>query len=127
MWKKNGCELTSASWKPDDDNIVAIGGNDGGIEILDIRNTTNSVYELNQFSRGVHKIVFNPDCPSQLAGCCDSTDLKVFDLSKNCANIFENNTHTDFVRGLAWYNNDLITCSWDNTILRHSIELETNA
>ncbi|XP_058791274.1 methylosome protein WDR77-like [Phymastichus coffea] len=124
LWKNSCCGLTAASWKFDDENTVAIGGIDGSIAIFDIRNIGVAVYEFIQFPRGIHKLLFNPNSSNQLAGCCDSTEIKVFDSSNNYSSIFENTAHKDFVRGLAWHKSDLITCSWDNTVLRHSITTE---
>lgn len=116
------------SWKSNDANTIAVGANDGTISILDIRNAGAApVHESVEFSRAVRKLLFNPDCSTQLAGCCDATEVKVFDTSKTINNIFENNVHTDFVRGLAWHKNELLTCSWDNTIHRHSITSEISA
>ncbi|XP_001599571.4 methylosome protein 50 [Nasonia vitripennis] len=125
LWKKSGCGLTTSSWKVDDEHIIAVGGIDGSISILDIRNIGAApVCESIHFSRGVHKLLFNPNHSNQLAGCCDATELKIFDTSINCKTIFQSNPHKDFIRGLAWHKRDLITCSWDNTILRHTVTSE---
>ncbi|KAJ8666947.1 hypothetical protein QAD02_008609 [Eretmocerus hayati] len=122
LWKKSGVGLTSVSWKFNDENIVAIGGIDGSIAIIDIRNLgANPLHESIEFPRGVHKLLFSCNNPNQLAGCCDSTEVKVFDTSDNCKTILNDDSHDDFVRGLAWHKSDLITCSWDNTVLRHPI------
>ena len=126
MWEKPHCPLTAASWKPNDENLVAIGAIDGSISIHDIRNIGVPIYESIQFSREIHRLKFNPDKPTQLAGCCDSVEVKVFDIDSNCKSIYENNAHTDFVRGLTWHNSDLITCSWDNTVLRHTLAPKLN-
>lgn len=59
--------------------------------------------------------------PNQLAGCCDGNVVKIFDTDKSLATIYEDDRHRDFVRGLAWQQNKLLTCSWDNTVLHHSL------
>ncbi|XP_014210089.1 methylosome protein 50-like [Copidosoma floridanum] len=123
LWEKQDCGLTAVSWKPNDQNVLALGAEDGSVIILDIRHIgPNPIHESVQFPRGVRKLLFNTVNPTQLAGCCDSTEVKVLNVKEdNVEVIFENNAHSDFVRGLAWHQNDLITCSWDNTVLRHSI------
>lgn len=59
--------------------------------------------------------------PNQLAGCCDGNMVKMFDIDRNLVTIYEDDRHQDFVRGLAWHQNKLLTCSWDNSILNHSL------
>lgn len=57
-----------------------------------------------------------------MAGCCDGTEVKVFDMSNGGKVLYESNEHSDFVRGLAWEDNgSLLTASWDNTVLKHVI------
>jgi WD40 repeat protein len=89
---------------------------------LDIRRIGETpLYESTKSSRGIRKLLFNPDHPDELASCYDATEVKVFDISNHCTNVYVDNVHTDFVRGLAWHKSDLISCSWDNTVVRHSI------
>lgn len=89
--------------------------------ILDIRKTTSEpIYQANHFVRSVKKLMFNSNYPTLLAGCCDAEDLKVFDVDNNNVKVLkEDVSHSDFVRGLTWQEKDLITCSWDNKVLRH--------
>jgi len=124
LYEKQDCGLTAAAWKSDDQNIVAVGGEDGSISILDIRNiNSDPISESVYFPRSIRRLLFNSNNPTQLAACCDSTEVKVFHVNSDKVKIiFENNTHSDFVRGLAWHKNDLITCSWDNTVKRHSVQ-----
>ena len=75
----------------------------------------------------MHKLLFNPNSPNQLAGCCDSTEVKVFDSFNDFLPIYENNAHTDFVRGLAWHKSELVTCSWDNRVLTHKVLCTSSA
>ncbi|XP_011494723.1 PREDICTED: methylosome protein 50-like [Ceratosolen solmsi marchali] len=121
LWK-NECGLTASSWQPNNENIVAVGGLDGIISILDIRRIGETpLYETPESSRGIRNLLFDPDQPSKLASCYDNTEVKIFDISNDCKNIFTNDEHADFVRGLAWHKSDLITCSWDNTVVRHIV------
>lgn len=40
--------------------------------------------------------------------------------------MYQDDHHTDFVRGLTWFNRYLYSCSWDNTVLKHTIDFEIN-
>ncbi|XP_015178911.1 PREDICTED: methylosome protein 50-like isoform X3 [Polistes dominula] len=121
--EKYGYGLTSVSCSPISDNIVAIGAIDGSVTLIDIRNTDDVLFESFVFSRSIHKLLFNPnpERSSQLACCCDDVVFKVIDTNKDCNVIYENITHTDFVRGLAWYKDELLSCSWDDQVLKHTI------
>ncbi|XP_043463499.1 methylosome protein 50-like [Leptopilina heterotoma] len=121
IFKKKNCGLTAIAWKPNDENIAAIGAEDGSITIVDIRNPNSEVSSNVLFDRAVYKLEFNPQIPNQLAGCCDGNMVKMFDIDRSLATIYEDDRHQDFVRGLAWYQNKLLTCSWDNNILNHSL------
>lgn len=57
----------------------------------------------------------------QLACCSDDTSVKVFDAYREMLPIFEDNSHDDFVRGLAWYKDDLYSCSWDGNVIKHVV------
>jgi len=57
----------------------------------------------------------------QLACCFNNTTVNVFDSNKELLEIFKDNSHNDFVRGLAWYKNDLFSCAWDGTVNKHII------
>lgn len=57
----------------------------------------------------------------ELACCCDDTFVEVLDINRDFSSVYKNARHTDFVRGLAWYKDDLLSCSWDNTVLKHTI------
>lgn len=57
----------------------------------------------------------------QLACCSDATSVKVFDTYREMLPVFEDNSHSDFVRGLAWYKDDLFSCSWDGNVIKHVV------
>ncbi|XP_046435347.1 methylosome protein 50 [Neodiprion fabricii] len=117
------CGLTAAAWNPKNVHELVIGDADGRILVLDVRQSSSEPVFQNPraFSRGVYRLLFNPARNDQFAGCCDSTEVKVFDTSNNMEVIYENKNHRDFVRGLAWDQNCLLTASWDNTVLEHAI------
>ncbi|KAK2581316.1 hypothetical protein KPH14_008091 [Odynerus spinipes] len=122
--EKDGYGLTAVSWNPTSDNIIAIGADDGSITLMDIRNTDSILLESLVFSRPIHKLVFNPnpERSEQIACCCDDVVIKILETNKNYNAIYEDDRHTDFVRGLAWYNDELLSCSWDDMVLKHTIK-----
>ncbi|XP_012287432.1 methylosome protein 50 [Orussus abietinus] len=119
IFENDDCSLTSVAWDPCDEHICAVGTLDGNIILLDTRKPKASLEHQSVFPRGIHKLLFHPEKPHRLAGCCDDSIVKICDTSKELAIVYKDDRHADFVRGLAWHNKDLITCSWDDTVLRH--------
>jgi len=46
--------------------------------------------------------------------------VKVFDVHREMQ-IYGDSSHCDFVRGLAWYKDDLYSCSWDENVTKHIV------
>lgn len=116
--------LTSVNWNFVMDNIIAIGTENGDVILVDTRKSTDSALKNSRvFSRSVHKLLFNPnpERSEELACCADDTIVRVVDINKKFSSIYEDGSHRDFVRGLAWYKNELISCSWDNAVNKHTI------
>lgn len=58
----------------------------------------------------------------QLACCFDNTIVNVFDSSRQLVEIYkDDNSHSDFVRGLAWHNDVLYSCAWDGDVNKHTV------
>lgn len=53
--------------------------------------------------------------------CADDVKVKIIDCEQDHAVIMEDNLHVDFVRSLAWNRNELLSCSWDNTVQKRSL------
>ncbi|XP_033340350.2 methylosome protein WDR77 [Megalopta genalis] len=121
---KKDFSLTAASWNYSLDHLIAIGTDNGDVILVDIRKTSDSVLQESKiFSKSVHKVLFNPnpERSEELACCCDDILVQVLDINRNLSSIYENERHIDFVRGLAWYKDELFSCSWDNTVNKHTI------
>ena len=121
---KKDLGLTSVNWNTILDHIVAIGSEGGDVSLIDIRNAgASALQESCIFPRSVHKLLFNPnpERSEELACCCDDTIVEVLDINKEFSSVYKNEGHADFVRGLAWYKDELISCSWDNTVVKHAI------
>ncbi|KOC67425.1 Methylosome protein 50 [Habropoda laboriosa] len=124
---KRDVGLTAVSWNPNIENFLAIGTDNGEVVIVDARRSDIEVLrELSAFTRPVHKLLFNPNAEKleELAVCCDNTSVEVLDINSQFSPIYKDNRHTDFVRGLTWFNNYLYSCSWDNTALKHTMDFE---
>lgn len=124
---KRDASLTAVSWNPNLENILAIGTDNGEVIIVDARKSNSEVLrELSAFSRPVHKLFFNPNAEKleELAVCCDNTSVEVLDINSQFSPIYKDGRHTDFVRDLTWFNNRLYSCSWDNTVLKHTIDFD---
>lgn len=120
---EHSCGLTASSWSPINEHEIAVGGLDGTVTLIDTRQPGKKIFQIDAFSRQVHKLKYHPKRESILAGCCDDIQVKVMIVeSDSLSNIYIDDRHTDFVRSIAWNNDDLLSCSWDNTILNHPIK-----
>lgn len=123
--EKNDCPLTAVTWNPNVDHLVAIGSEEGNVILVDVRQAdARSSHESIKCDRGVHKLLFNPnpEKQEQLACCFDNTIVNVFDSSRQLVEIYkDDNSHSDFVRGLAWHNDVLYSCAWDGDVNKHTV------
>lgn len=121
---QNSTGLTAVSWNSLLEHMLAIGARDGSVTLFDLRNLQTPVLQdVSIFPRSVHKLLFNPSSEhsGQLACCCDDTTVKVINANKDLSLIYENDNHTDFVRGLTWFKDELYSCSWDNSVVKHIV------
>ncbi|XP_032685446.1 methylosome protein 50-like [Odontomachus brunneus] len=122
--RKQKC--SSISWNPVMDQYLAIGEDCGVIALIDIRQPNEPVFELTVDNRSVWKVLFNPIRKDLLACCFDNTSVKVLHVSKDVQVIMEDNEHTDFVRGLAWYKDDLFSCALDDNVIKRTVSFNDN-
>ncbi|XP_014479983.1 PREDICTED: methylosome protein 50-like [Dinoponera quadriceps] len=115
----------SISWNTAMAQFVAIGGDCGMIELIDVRQPDEPLFNSCLDTGSVWKVLFNPDRTrkNQLACCFDSTFVRVLDISKEMRVVMEDNKHTDYVRGLAWCEGDLFSCAWDDNVIKRTIPL----
>ncbi|EZA50092.1 hypothetical protein DMN91_006316 [Ooceraea biroi] len=124
LYSKSGSQLTAVTWNTNVDHLVAIGAEDGTVMLVDVRRTdVESPDVWTKCDRGVHKLLFNPnpEKKDQLACCFNNTTVNVFDSYRELLEIYKDDGHSDFVRGLAWHKDDLFSCSWDGTVNKHVI------
>lgn len=88
--------------------------------MVDIREPKEFLSKETCFNRSVHKIKFSST--GLLAVCADDSKIVVLDTANDDMNlIYTDNRHEDFVRGLAWKENVLISCGWDKQVLLHNV------
>ncbi|XP_046997141.1 methylosome protein 50-like [Schistocerca americana] len=125
--------FTSVDWRPQKSEFVVVGSITGDIFTVDVRHPKQPLDTLAVFSRPVYKLRFS-NCHDLLAACAESTEVKVFDFKSDTATeIYSDDRHKDFVRGIAWHQRDtsFYTCGWDKQVFRHipseaSAEMEVN-
>ncbi|XP_011171350.3 methylosome protein 50 [Solenopsis invicta] len=124
IFRKNDCFLTAISWNKKVDHLIAIGTNNGSIALIDTRQTKTPLYESVEYDRSIHKLLFNPysERKDQLACCSDNETVKVFDISREMFTVYEDSSHSDFVRGLTWFQSDLYSCAWDARVIKHVLD-----
>lgn len=88
--------------------------------IKDLNFDLTSFYAL---QRPLYRIAVNPKRLTQFAVCGNDSRVVVVDAAEGSLRLrYEDNHHTDFVRGLAWQDADtLITCGWDTSVLVHKL------
>ncbi|XP_003396893.1 methylosome protein 50 [Bombus terrestris] len=119
---KKNIGLTAICWSPNKPNIVAIGTDGAEVIIVDIRKGGLKLLSKSiASSRPIHKLVFNPDSGrvKELAVCCDDVSVEMLDANNQLSLIYRDDRHTDFVRGLTWFDRHLYSCSWDDVVLKH--------
>ncbi|XP_075229780.1 methylosome protein WDR77-like [Lycorma delicatula] len=119
----NGEGLTSLSWYPLDDNILAIGSNFGLISLYDIR-ALSPLTMVKCFDRPLHRLTFNSI--GILAACGDTHEVKMLESKPDHSliTIYSSEEHNYFVRGLSWHplrSYQLYSCGLDEQLLCHTI------
>lgn len=122
-----GCDAgvkkpTSVAWKPSTTFVYAVGDGSGHITLKDIRQN-GTLNQWRAHKKRIFRMVFSSDNHSLLASCADDTDVCVYDIGKEKAELtYRDDSHDDFIRGLTWNGESaVITCGWDKRVLKHTI------
>lgn len=113
---------TAISWQSQNSTTFAAGDDSGNIILKDFRSTGN-IFESQVYNRRVFRLSFCPQNPLWLASCADDTNVSVLEIGKSSMTcVYEDDSHSDFVRGLAWSTDStLISCGWDKKVLKHDV------
>ncbi|GLV43808.1 WD repeat domain 37 [Carabus blaptoides fortunei] len=113
-------DKTAFLWDKRTNKPGAVSNSSGDVYLVDIREPKEFLSKETCFNRSVHKIKFSPN--GLLAVCADDSKIAVLDTANDDLNmIYTDNRHEDFVRGLAWKDNILISCGWDKQVLVHNV------
>lgn len=117
IYENEFCSLTKVKWHPTKPHSLSVTTSSGDVYILDTREPNKFISKNSCFQRSIHNISFNAD--GLLAVCADDTTIKVFDTANDDLKLLHvDETHNDFVRGLVWVNNTLVSCGWDQQVNR---------
>jgi len=102
---------------------LVVGTVGGGIALRDSSKYTHDLASINVLKRPIYRLVTNPYKTNQVAVCGNDSKVIVIDVEKEDIKIkYENDSHDDFVRGLAWKDkNQLFSCGWDKAVHAHTI------
>lgn len=103
---------------PSHSNFVIAGSSAGDIYLLDKREPKHFVTVYNCFNKPIHGLKFDKSC--KLAVCGDNSEVIVLNCSENDFKpLYISHEHTDFVRGLTWWRDELYSCGYDGKCLKH--------
>ncbi|ESO85780.1 hypothetical protein LOTGIDRAFT_195693 [Lottia gigantea] len=120
---------TCVAWQPESNNMAAFGDELGRIVVKDLRMCTESHKTIIPHNRLVHRLAFSPKKPNLLASISEDCRTVIMSIDDNIIKpLYNEIKHTDYVHGISWYNEDIITCAWDSNVVRHCIQdqRETN-
>ncbi|KAK7869381.1 hypothetical protein R5R35_000689 [Gryllus longicercus] len=119
-----GTAMTAVEWQHSTSHVVGIGGINGEVSFVDIRQPKQKISKITCFPRSVHGLCFDRGSLNKLAVCGDLEVVKVIDCMDvaNPVVCYEDGRHNDFVRGLSWHpsSNMLFSCGWDKQVLTHA-------
>ncbi|KAK8750183.1 hypothetical protein OTU49_015288, partial [Cherax quadricarinatus] len=99
-----------------------VGLQSGALALRNTKSLNCSIASFQALNRPLYRIAANPK-PGQVAVCGNDTKVLVVDITNESIDLrYEDDRHSDFVRGLSWRDSEcLVTCGWDKTVLIHQI------
>lgn len=123
---------SASAWSSLDNNLIALGSENGQLTIYDIRNIKldQKFATIKASERLIRRVEFNPR-HKMIATGSEDCRTEVFQLNyssvaneSNLERIYQNSEHNDYVTDLAWNplnSNEYLTSSWDGTIKKHQV------
>lgn len=106
-----------------DDNRLCVGYSSGAISLLDMRMPNKQTHQINIHKKSINNILcFN----GHIASGSDDMMVYVHKLA-DLKLTYSNNSHTDYVMGLAFNKRDdmLWSSAWDGCVLKHDLSSNT--
>ncbi|KAK7086101.1 Methylosome protein 50 [Halocaridina rubra] len=113
---------TEKSIGPGNNNFV-VGTQNGVILLRSPSNLNESLTSFDAFERPLFRLAENPFRPNLIAACADDSRVVIVDVEDEKLKLrYEDDRHTDFVRGVAWRDaGTLASCGWDKKVLMHTL------
>ncbi|XP_071993800.1 methylosome protein WDR77 [Engystomops pustulosus] len=112
---------TYVIWHPNKDDTFACGDETGTVYIVNLKNP-ESAQAVEAHSRSITGLAYSDHSSPLLASI--SEDCSVVVLNSDSSEVFKDQTHQDFITGVAWSPTDLssfTTVGWDHKVLHHSV------
>ncbi|KAM4797190.1 methylosome protein WDR77 [Rhinophrynus dorsalis] len=116
---------TSLTWHPDKDDIFACGDENGNVSIVNLKSPESAQVSA-VHCQNVTGLAYSNHSSPYLASI--SEDCSVAVLNSESREIFRDQSHRDFVTGVAWSPLDpskFTTVGWDHKVLHHSLPAES--
>ncbi|XP_053313574.1 methylosome protein 50 [Spea bombifrons] len=113
---------TSLTWHPDKDDTFACGDESGNVFTVNLK-SSDSTQGLAVHSQTVTGLSYSKHSTPFLASV--SEDCSVAVLDSDSKEVFRNQSHEDFVTGVAWSpldHSSFTTIGWDHKVLHHSLK-----
>lgn len=108
--------VSAVALSPTDSNTVAVGTDAGTVSVLDLRKLgSGAVADAAAHEGSVHALAFSAD-GTALASGADDTAIHVNAVGAASAPPQVLRGHTDYVRGVAFCEDTLLSASWDKTV-----------
>ncbi|XP_063300404.1 methylosome protein WDR77 [Pelobates fuscus] len=117
---------TSITWHPDKDDHFVCGDENGNIFSVNLK-SPDSAQTLTVHSQAITALEYSKHSTPLLASVSEDCSVAVLDSS--FTEIFRDQSHRDFVTGVAWSPLDqssFTTVGWDHKVLHHRLPKETS-
>ncbi|KAM5180927.1 methylosome protein WDR77 [Mantella aurantiaca] len=118
---------TYITWHPNEEDTFACGDDTGNIYVVNLKNP-DSAQAVAIHSRSITGLAYSQHSSPLLASVSEDCTVVVLDADSSV--IFKDESHSDFVTGVAWSPTSLgslTTVGWDHKVLHHSIQKENNS
>ncbi|KAK3537041.1 hypothetical protein QTP86_033949 [Hemibagrus guttatus] len=114
--------VTAVAWHPNQTSTIAYGDELGRVTVTDFQAAGNT-QTMNTHTRRVSELAFSSHSSPLLASVSDDCTVTV--LNTELREIYRDNRHQDFVRGVCWApggSDVLTTAGWDHQVLHHDVQ-----
>ncbi|KAK7916699.1 hypothetical protein WMY93_012460 [Mugilogobius chulae] len=121
------CSPTTVAWHPHHRSTIAVGDELGRVTVKDFQASDQAQIQ-NVHSRRVNGLAFSTHNAALLASV--SNDCSVAVINSELKEIYRDQRHQDFVKGVTWLHggsNSLSTVGWDHAVLHHTVTSAPNS